>query len=176
MTTGESPVSTLIGDGTLDLTTGVWTPGSNKFTLSKNISGVSLNSVIRVASTTPEAVGTKTWEQIFTTAGVTTTTPTSIFSSGSASPIMLIPGADQNIRVSISYYVTSKDDNLSRGYTWIPQTVSKTISLGTLEMNKSYSLTLHLGLNSVKFTASVSDWDNAASSLSVDLPVNVVGE
>ena len=173
LTTGESPVSTLIGDGTLDLTTGVWTPGSNKFTLSKSISGESLNSIIRVASTTPEAVGTNTWEQIFTTAGVTTT-PTSIF-PGSASPIMLIPGADQNIRVSISYYVTSKDANLSRGYTWIPQTVSKTISLGTLEMNKSYSLTLHLGLNSVKFTASVSEWDNAAST-SVDLPVNVVGE
>ena len=173
LTTGESPVSTLIGDGTLDLTTGVWTPGSNKFTLSKSISGESLNSVIRVASTTPEAVGTNTWEQIFTTAGVTPTS-TSIF-SGSASPIMLIPGADQTIRVSISYYVTSKDANLSRGYTWIPQTVSKTISLGTLEMNKSYSLTLHLGLNSVKFTASVSEWDNAASS-SVDLPVNVVGE
>ena len=172
LTTGESPVSTLIGDGTLDLTTGVWTPGSNKFTLSKSISGESLNSKIRVASTTPETVGTKTWEQIFTTTGVTTT-PTSIFSS--VSPIMLIPGADQNIRVSISYYVTSKDANLSRGYTWIPQSVSKTISLGTLEMNKSYSLTLHLGLNSVKFTASVSEWDNAASS-SVDLPVNVVGE
>ncbi len=175
VTTGESPVSTLIGDGTLDLTTGVWTPGNNKFTLSKSISGESLNSAIRVASTTPEAVGTNTWEQIFTTAGVNTTTPTSVF-SGSASPIMLIPGADQNIRVSISYYVTSKDANLSRGYTWIPQTVSKTISLGTLEMNKSYSLTLHLGLNSVKFTATVSEWDNAASSLSVDLPVNVVGE
>jgi hypothetical protein len=132
-----------------------------------------LNSIIRVASTDPEAVGTKTWEQIFTTAGVTTE-PTSIFSS--VSPIMLIPGGGQTIRVSISYYVTSKDGNLGRGYTWIPQTVSKTISLGTLEMNKSYSLTLHLGLNSVKFTATVSEWENAESSLSVDLPVNVVGE
>ncbi|MBQ2224686.1 MAG: hypothetical protein II422_01840 [Prevotella sp.] len=175
LTTGESPVSTLIGDGTLDLTTGVWTPGSNKFTLSKSISGESLNSAIRVPSTNPEAVGEKTWEQIFTTTGVTTT-PANLYDASSASPIMLIPGAGQYIRVSISYYVTSKDANLSRGYTWIPQSVSKTISLGTLEMNKSYSLTLHLGLNSVKFTASVSEWDNAASSLSVDLPVNVVGE
>jgi hypothetical protein len=43
-------------------------------------------------------------------------------------------------------------------------------------MNKSYSLTLHLGLNSVKFTASVSEWDDAESSQRVDLPVNVVGE
>ena len=175
LTTGESPVSTLIGDGTLDLTTGVWTPGSNKFTLSKSISGETLNSIIRVASTTPEAVGTNTWEQIFTTTGVTNT-PANLYDASSASPIMLIPGADQNIRVSISYYVTSKDANLGRGYTWIPQTVSKTISLGTLEMNKSYSLTLHLGLNSVKFTASVSEWDNADANLRVDLPVNVVGE
>jgi hypothetical protein len=45
-------------------------------------------------------------------------------------------------------------------------------------MNKSYSLTLHLGLNSVKFTATVSDWDNADAdaNLRIDLPVNVVGE
>ncbi len=175
MTTGESPVSTLIGDGTLDLTTGVWTPGSNKFTLSKSISGESLNPAIRVASTTPETVGEKAWEQIFTTTGVTTT-PANLYDASSVSPIMLIPGADQTLKVTISYWVTTKDDNLSRGYTWTPNpTISKTISLGTLEMNKSYSLTLHLGLNSVKFTASVSDWDNAASS-SVDLPVNVVGE
>lgn len=173
VTTGESPVSTLIGDGTLDLTTGVWTPGSNKFTLSKSISGESLNSVIRVPSTDPEAVGEKTWEQIFTTTGVTNA-PANLYAS-SVSPIMLIPGADQNLKVTISYWVTTKDDKLSRGYTWTPNPISKTISLGTLEMNKSYSLTLHLGLNSVKFTASVSDWD-AVSSQRVDLPVNVVGE
>jgi hypothetical protein len=135
-----------------------------------------LNSEIRVASTDPETVGTKKWEQIFTTAGVTTEA-TSIYSS-SVDPILLIPGADQTLKVSISYWVTSKDSNLKRGYTWIPQTVSKTISLGTLEMNKSYSLTLHLGLNSVKFTATVSDWDNADAdaNLRIDLPVNVVGE
>jgi len=175
VTTGESPVSTLIGDGTLDLTTGVWTPGSNKFTLSKSISGESLNSVIRVPSTDPEAVGEKTWEQIFTTTGVTTT-PANLYDASSASPIMLIPGADQNLKVTISYWVTTKDDKLSRGYTWTPNPISRTISLGTLEMNKSYSLTLHLGLNSVKFTASVSDWDNADANLRVDLPVNVVGE
>lgn len=174
LTTGESPVSTLIGDGTLDLTTGVWTPGSNKFTLSKSISGESLNSEIRVASTTPEAVGTKTWEQIFTTAGVTTT-PTSIFSS--VSPIMLIPGADQTLKVTISYWVTTKDDKLSRGYTWTPNPpISKTISLGALEQNKNYELVLHLGMDDINFTASVSDWDDAVSSQRVDLPVNVVGE
>ena len=183
MTTGETPVSTLIGDGSLDLTTGLWTAGSTKISLSKSIASsaipvsgaAAMNTDIEVPNTNPEAVGTKRWEQIFTTAGVTTTTATSIYSS-SVDPILLIPGAGQTLKVSISYWVTSKDSNLSRGYTWIPQTVSKTISLGTLEMNKSYSLTLHLGLNSVKFTASVSEWDDAESSQRVDLPVNVVGE
>lgn len=174
LTTGESPVSTLIGDGTLDLTTGVWTPGNNKFTLSKSISGESLNSEIRVASTTPEAVGTKTWEEIFTTTGVTTT-PVNLYAS-SVSPIMLIPGADQTLKVTITYWVTTKDDKLSRGYTWTPNPISsKTISLGALEQNKNYELVLHLGMDDINFTASVSEWDNAASS-SVDLPVNVVGE
>lgn len=183
MTTGETPVSTLIGDGSLDLTTGLWTAGSTKNSLSKSIASsaipvsgaAAMNTAIEVPNTNPEAaVGTKTWEQIFTTAGVTTTA-TSIYSS-SVDPILLIPGAGQTLKVSISYWVTSKDSNLSRGYTWIPQTVSKTISLGTLEMNKSYSLTLHLGLNSVKFSATVSDWDNTDANLRVDLPVNVVGE
>ena len=182
MTTGETPVSTLIGDGSLDLTTGLWTAGSTKISLSKSIASsaipvsgaAAMNTAIEVPNTNPEAVGTKTWEQIFTTAGVTTAA-TSIYSS-SVDPILLIPGADQTLKVSISYWVTSKDSNLSRGYTWVPQTVTKTISLGTLDLNKSYELVLHLGLNSVKFTASVSDWDNAESSQRVDLPVNVVGE
>ena len=82
MTTGESPVSTLIGDGTLDLTTGVMDDrGSTKISLSKSIASsaipvsgaAAMNTDIEVPNTNPEAVGTKTWEQIFTTAGVTTT-------------------------------------------------------------------------------------------------------
>jgi hypothetical protein len=182
MTTGETPVSTLIGDGSLDLTTGLWTAGSTRISLSKSIASsaipvsgaAAMNTAIEVPNTNPEAVGTKTWEQIFTTAGVTTAA-TSIYSS-SVDPILLIPGAGQHLKVSISYWVTSKDSNLSRGYTWVPQTVTKTISLGTLDLNKSYELVLHLGLNSVKFTATVSDWDNAESSQRVDLPVNVVSE
>lgn len=181
MTTGESPVSTLIGDGKFDLTTGVWTPGNSRVPFSATIAAaavaqsgdVAMNTAIQIPAASPEAVGTHTWEEIFSTAGVTTA-QTDV--NATATPIKLIPGANQTIKVTINYWVTSKDSNLSKGYTWVPQTVSKTISLGTLEMNKSYSLTLHLGLNSVKFTATVSDWENAESSLSVDLPVNVVGE
>ena len=181
MTTGESPVSTLIGDGKFDLTTGVWTPGSSRVPFSATIAAaavaqsgdVAMNTAIQIPAASPEAVGTHTWEEIFSTAGVTTA-QTDV--NATATPIKLIPGANQTIKVTINYWVTSKDSNLSKGYTWVPQTVSKTISLGTIELNKNYNLVLHLGLTSVKFTASVSEWDDAESSQRVDLPVNVVGE
>ena len=65
---------------------------------------------------------------------------------------------------------------MSKGYTWIPQEITKTISLGAIEMNKSYGIVMHLGLTSVKFTATVSDWVAAGSEVSANLPVNVVAE
>lgn len=181
MTTGESPVSTLIGDGKFDLTTGVWTPGNSRVPFSATIAAaavaqsgdVAMNTAIQIPAASPEAVGTHTWEEIFSTAGVTTA-QTDV--NATATPIKLIPGANQTIKVTINYWVTSKDSNLSKGYTWVPQTVSKTISLGTIELNKNYNLVLHLGLTSVKFTATVSEWDDAVSSQRVDLPVNVVDE
>ena len=88
----------------------------------------------------------------------------------------LIPGANQTLKVTIKYWVTTKDSNLSKGYTWIPQEITKTISLGNIEMNKSYGIVMHLGLTSVKFTATVSDWVAAGSEVRADLPVNVVAE
>jgi hypothetical protein len=181
MTTGESPVSTLIGDGKFDLTTGVWTPGNSRVPFSATIAAaavaqsgdVAMNTDIQIPAASPEAVGTHTWEEIFSTAGVTTA-QTDV--NATATPIKLIPGANQTIKVTINYWVTSKDSNLSKGYTWVPQTVSKTISLGTIELNKNYNLVLHLGLTSVKFTATVSDWVAAGSEVRADLPVNVVAK
>ena len=90
--------------------------------------------------------------------------------------VKLIPGSGQTLKITIKYWVTTKDSNLSKGYTWIPQEITKTISLGNIEMNKSYGIVMHLGLTSVKFTATVSDWVAAGSEVRADLPVNVVAE
>lgn len=178
--TGVPSESTIIGNGTFDLTTGLWTAGSDKKSYSYNISAgtvwaegdIALSTDIQIPETTPIVTPGNDWDDIFATPGVTTTATD--VSNGISTK--LIPGANQTLKVTIKYWVTTKDSNLSKGYTWTPQEVTKTITLGTIEMNKSYAIVMHLGLTSVKFSATVSDWDNAASSLSVELPVNVVDE
>lgn len=182
LTSGETPTSTLIGEGTLDLTTGVWTT-VNTTTLAANISAASvaasgdspMNTAIQIPSSTPNVeTGVTEWEDIFSTDGVTTTA-TNVYTSDNMS-VKLIPGSGQTLKITIKYWVTTKDSNLSKGYTWIPQEITKTISLGNIEMNKSYGIVMHLGLTSVKFTATVSDWVAAGSEVSANLPVNVVAE
>ena len=178
--TGVPSESTIIGNGTFDLTTGLWTAGSDKEEFSYNISAqtvwaegdAALSTDIQIPETTPNVTPGNEWDDIFATPGVTTTA-TDVLNGISTK---LIPGANQTLKVTIKYWVTTKDSNLSKGYTWIPQEVTKTITLGTIEMNKSYAIVMHLGLKSVKFSATVSDWDNADANLRVDLPVNVVGE
>jgi hypothetical protein len=181
LTTGENPESTIIGNGTFDLTTGVWTAGSERENVAFNVAAASvktdadlaMNTAIQIPATTPNVnPGVTEWEDIFSTPGVTTAA-TNVFDGISTK---LIPGANQTLKVTIKYWVTTKDSNLSKGYTWIPQEVTKTISLGAIEMNKSYGIVMHLGLTSVKFTATVSDWVAAGSEVRADLPVNVVAE
>ena len=181
LTTGENPESTIIGNGTFDLTTGVWTAGSERENVAFNVAAASvktdadlaMNTAIQIPATTPNVnPGVTEWEDIFSTPGVTTAA-TNVFDGISTK---LIPGSDQTLKITIKYWVTTKDSNLSKGYTWIPQEITKTISLGAIEMNKSYGIVMHLGLTSVKFTATVSDWVAAGSEVRADLPVNVVAE
>lgn len=178
--TGVPSESTIIGNGTFDLTTGLWTAGSDKEEFSYNISAetvwaegdVALSTDIQIPETTPNVTPGNAWENIFATPGVTTTA-TDVLNGISTK---LIPGSGQKLKITIKYWVTTKDSNLSKGYTWIPQEITKTISLGDIEMNKSYGIVMHLGLTSVKFTATVSDWVAAGSEVRADLPVNVVAE
>ena len=131
-----------------------------------------MSTDIQIPETTPNVTPGNAWENIFATPGVTTTA-TDVLNGISTK---LIPGANQTLKVTIKYWVTTKDSNLSKGYTWIPQEITKTISLGNIEMNKSYGIVMHLGLTSVKFTATVSDWVAVGSEVRADLPVNVVAE
>ena len=70
----------------------------------------------------------------------------------------------------------------------VEQTISKVITFSEpIQLNKMYNIIIHLGLTSVKFTATVEDWeetnvdtDNDPSTpdapQQVDLPINVSGE
>jgi hypothetical protein len=92
----------------------------------------------------------------------------------------VIPVND-NFEVEIVYDVETVDanlaQNLSDGATKgssIENRISKTITFGSdqqLKAGHSYTLKLHLGMNSVKFDAAVSEWiDEVAQD--VDLPLN----
>ena len=92
-------------------------------------------------------------------------------------PIIFIPGTKPELTVTINYMVRTKDGNLSAGYTEVEQNITKTITFtNAVELNKYYTLVIHLGLTSVKFTAEVSNWADGGSDTTgskVDLPINV---
>ena len=117
-----------------------------------------------------------------------TNTPVSLFRKydGSAYtaadvPVMVIPNGDE-FTVEIVYDVETLDpnlanyvsDNKTKGSS-IENRISKTVTFGsatTLENGKKYTLKLHLGMNSVKLDAAVSDWDNSSAAQEVKLPSN----
>ena len=108
-------------------------------------------------------------------AGVTTT-PKDVYTDDSDVPaIFMIPNADvdQTLLVKITYTVRTYDSHLAttasgEDGTWtkVAQTITNTVTIpkGKLAPNKYYKLLMHLGLTSIKFTASVSDWEAATNT------------
>ena len=77
-----------------------------------------------------------------------------------AEPLVFIPGTYPELTVTVDYLVRTKDANLANAYSEVEQKITKKLTFtSAVELNKQYSLLIHLGLTSVKFTASVSDWD-----------------
>lgn len=110
--------------------------------------------------------------------GVTNVTK-SLFES--TDPVMVIP-TGEDMEVEIIYDVETEDDNLSTtlsdGKTpgsSIENRITKTVSFGSdgMQNGKHYTLSLHLGMNSVKFDAAVSDWQEASVKPEADLPLNM---
>lgn len=99
--------------------------------------------------------------------------------------LMVIP-ANEQLKVTIVYDVETADatlpnylsDGKTKGST-IENKITKAITLGgnplKLESGNAYTINLHLGLNSVKFDATVSGWDagNGSDADNTWLPENV---
>ena len=107
-----------------------------------------------------------------------------VYNSSAASPLTLIPGTTPKFKVTVTYVVRTYDDKLSTLYTEVTQTISKTIEFTSqIEMNKRYNVRMHLGLTTVKFDATVAEWEEGTISDSdgdgtqdneVYLPINVL--
>ena len=129
-------------------------------------SGTNLNPVIKYTTNANTS---------FTSgnAGVTATeVPVIKDGSGNLHYFMVIPGnANTDLQVTITYYVITKDDKLSGGYSEVKNVITKKVTIPTLTNNKAYNLKLILGLTSVKLDAEVADWEIMGST-PVDLPQN----
>ena len=124
-------------------------------------SSAELNDVIAEPAT---ANITTNWNTIPT--GVTTT-PQNVYKS-EATPLVFIPGTYPELTITINYTVRSNDSKLAEGagkdgegtWTYVKQVITKKVRFANpVELNKQYSLLMHLGLTSVKFTAEVSNWE-----------------
>ena len=148
----------------------------------------------KVLGLNPDIVQTTTWKTPSET-GVTNvpvnlfrkwkepvgTDPGKYIAAGLNEPVYVIPTGDP-VKVTIVYDIETEDGGLatyvSDGQTAgssIENVISKTITFGEktkLENGKAYTLKLHLGMNSVKFDASVTDWEIQAAN-DIDLPANV---
>ena len=100
--------------------------------------------------------------------------------AGSDAIFHVIP-VDENFEIEIVYDVETVSENLAQNLsdgatkgTSIENRIRKSISFGNetkLQAGHSYKLDLHLGMNSVKFDAAMTDWIEEAAQ-DVDLPFN----
>ena len=80
-----------------------------------------------------------------------------------SNPIILVPGTAPVVNVTITYVVRTYDEKLPKGFSEVPQTVFGQVKFPTIEANKKYNLRIKLGLNDVKFEASVEDWTDGGT-------------
>ena len=165
--------------GIFNLATGTWSSLSDDYTISDEVKyndpSTKLNSAIAEPATLTN--GGSGWN----VAGVTTDLQQMY--TGKDSYYLIPSTTDQTLKITVEYTVRTYDAKLSNSgnpWTTVNQTISKIVTFtGGLESNKIYRLNLYLGLTSVKFTATVSNWSPASGGdegeelREVDLPINV---
>ncbi len=117
-----------------------------------------------------------TYSSSWSVEGVTTTAK-EVYKTNTQDGFYMIPGASMQLEVVINYDVSTVDGNIDGGYVRTNQVITNTVTLpATLESNKFYTLVIHLGLTSVKFSAEVANWDaeDVGTEKEIWLPSNVV--
>ena len=167
----QNAASNFASEGVFNLATGQWSGLNN--------GSASLGSAFNFAA------GTGTMNTAIFNAAANETNDGSAWSqtgvTGTAANVLngdfpayyVIPvGSAQQLTCTIDYDVKTVDGNLSGGYSSTNQVITNTISCN-FQAGYKYKLILWLGLTSVKFTASVANW-NDGDAQNVWLPSNVV--
>ena len=155
--------------GTLDLTTGTWSGQNNDGKMTLDIPATAISEAIAEPETADKEINKTVAEGLV---GLQPTTYTNVLKENTAS-YYFIPGVKPTFYVTVTYWVRTIDSSLSAGVTNVKQTIKKTIQFpNAFEANKKYNLILSIGLNTVKFSAEVSDWasDTEAVTTTVNVP------
>ena len=154
--------------GTLNLATGVWdvlTETSNK-TTNRTEAGITTHEITTAGNddklvtdiAEPITAPDKTEAGFNGLPNGVLTTAQNVYQS-EAAPLVFIPNTWPELKITVDYIVRTKDANLANAYSEVEQKITKTITfLNAVELNKQYNLLIHLGLTSVKFDATVSNW------------------
>ena len=203
----ETDASDLINSGWFNIATGTWSENTTKgatynHAVDKSSSGdYTMNpDIAEPADASKLAYSTGWTNNTVAIPGVITTAPTDVYTEDSKAPGLLLipsPDYDQTLVVTVKYIVRTFDDHLATSAnndgatngTWskVEQTITNkvTIPANSLKSNKFYKLLIHLGLTSVKFSATVADWeentsnpdddnDNTDSNKDIYLPSNTI--
>ena len=138
----------------------------------------------------PDLIQTTLWGDANQESGVTNTlvnlfrkwdsTNSKYVAMAADDPVFVIPTGEE-VTVTIVYDVETVDGNLATYVSdakttgsSIENRITKTVNFGSsnMESGKKYTLKLHLGMNSVKFDAAVSPWDDTTTSTEEWLPSN----
>ena len=88
-----------------------------------------------------------------------TTVPKNVYAE-ETNALVFFPGTYPQLTITIDYIVRTYDENLGDAFSEVGQKITKTLTFDdAVELNKQYNILIHLGLTSVKFTATVDDWD-----------------
>lgn len=163
--------------GKFNLATGQWTETTGEQTFSNtwsNIPSTKLNSAI----IEPDAATVTGWKTSWTdTEYIKTDEARNVFANDQAPCFYIIPGEQPRLKVTVCYVVRTQDAALADGFTEVEQTISKEITFTrTAELNKRYNLKIHLGLTTVKFEATVANWDDNSGAgylEEIHVPLNV---
>lgn len=85
--------------------------------------------------------------------------------------LMFIPKNISDLQVRVTYDVTTTDSNLDGGKSVITNVITSDTFTVNFVQGKAYKFSLHLGLDDVDFTATMSAWEDS-SDIAVNVPLN----
>jgi len=172
----------LIGEGIFNLATGRWKTTYDNSGTETHYSDASIDHLITTdgsVANSDAVLNSNIKEVVYTSGGRddyfkntlpigVTTVPKNVYGN-EANPLVFIPGTRPVITVSVVYYVRTYDKNLEKKYSEVKQKITKSLAFGEdVGLNKQYNLVMHLGITSVKFTATVANWDKPSNITGTD--------